>query len=138
MAELAQSQTSSKAASKSDQTSLETVDTFLSGDPDWKRLRSNTSENRDITYSSGYSQDGMATIKITSSENEWRVIYGLVTEGGSEPVSNITENPDYHNLDLPYNRFEDKQDAVEYAETLMQINLQNLFEEYGLKPDTDR
>ena len=132
MAKLLESKSNSEA-SKSYQTSSE--DCFLSDDPDWTELPSRRTNN--TTFTSGYSQDGMATIRVSEyGDDEWAVVYNLVTEGGSEPVSNILvedERPGFLSFDLPYNIFEEKHAAVEYAETMMQIDHEDLFREYGLK-----
>ncbi len=136
MAELLESQSSSETSSKPQASS---EDCFLSDDPDWSELASH-SENG-TTFTSGYSRDGMATIGVKEyGEDEWAVVYDLVTEGGSEPVSNILgdEKPGFRSFDLPYNIFDDRDTAAEYAETLMQIDLENLFREYGLRMDPFR
>lgn len=139
MAKLLESQPSSETASKPDPASSDELDRFLSEDPDWKRLASRSTNG--ITFSSGYSQDGMATLSVSEyGEDEWAVVYDLVTEGGSEPVSNILgdEKPGFRSFDLPHNIFDDKEDAVEYAETLMQVDLEEVFREYGLRMDPYR
>jgi hypothetical protein len=134
MAELLESQSYSETASKSHQTSSENC--FLSKEADWTKLPSRRTNN--TTFTSGYSQDGMAVIGVREyDEDNWAVVYDLITEGGSEPVSNILgdEEAGILSFDLPYNIFEKKDDAVEYAEILMQVDLEGLFREYGLKPD---
>lgn len=136
MAKLLESESNSEA-SKSYQTSS---DCFLSDDPDWAELPSRSTNN--ATFTSGYSQNGMATIRVSEyGEDEWAIVYNLVTEGGSEPVSNILgedEKPGFLSFDLPYNIFEEKDAAVDYAKTLMQVDLEEVFREYGLRPDPYR
>jgi len=140
MAELLESQYNSETTSKPHQNSSEDLDSFLSNDADWIELPSRSTSN--TTFTSGYSRDGMATLLISEyGEDEWAVVYNLVTEGGSEPVSNILdedEKPGFLSFDLPYNVFDEKWDAVDYAETLMQVDLENVFREYGLRSDPYR
>lgn len=134
MAELLESQSNSKTASKPHQTSSE--DCFLSNESDWVELSSRRTNN--IVYSSGYNRNGMATIGVKEyEEDKWIVLYNIINEGGSEPISNILgdQKPGLKSYDLPYNNFEKKENAVEYAETLMQVDLEGLFCEYGLKAD---
>lgn len=80
----------------------------------------------------------MATIGVHEWEDEWLVTYNLISEGGNEPVSSLYSDPDFYSFDLPDNRFEEKDDALEYAEKLMQTDLEEVFEDYGLRPDPRR
>lgn len=140
MAELLESLSNSETASKPHQTSSGELDSFVSDDADWTELPSRSSNN--ITFTSGYNRDGMATMRVSEyGEHEWAVVYNLVSEGDSEPISNILdedEKPGFLSFDLPYNIFDEKEKAVEYAETLMQVDLENIFREYGLRSDPYR
>ena len=121
---------------------LKSEDVLSSGE-DWSRLPSRPSSGRDyVTYQIG-SIDGTGTLRLEESpeglNQELIVVYEFVFGGGEEPVSSLLEEaPDVHTIDLPYNRFDSEDEALEYMDFVMDYGLENVLDEYGVGPAKSR
>lgn len=48
------------------------------------------------------------------------------------------EEPDVYTVDLPYNLFDDEGDAEAYMDFVMDYGVENVLEEYGVRPAKSR
>lgn len=85
---------------------------------------------------------GLGLLKVKETpvmENELLVVYEFVSAGEDEIYTNIAgEAPDIHTVDLPYNRFDDRESAEEYMGFAMDYGVENILREYGLRTAKNR
>lgn len=115
----------------------------LSSGEDWSKLPSRPSSGRDYaTYQVGGIY-GSGTLRLEDAPEELEfdlvVVYEFVFAGEEEIVSSLQdEDPDIHTIDLPYNRFDDEQEAEGYMDFLMDYGVENVLDEYGVRPAKSR
>lgn len=118
-------------------------ESVLSSDEDWSKLPSRPSSGRSYpTYQIG-GIDGSGTLRLEeapeSLERDLIVVYEFGFEGEEEVVTNLQgEAPDIHTIDLPYNLFDDEEEAENYMDFVMDYGVENVLEEYGVSPVKSR
>jgi hypothetical protein len=112
-------------------------------DEDWSRLPSRPSTGRDYpTYSIG-GIESSGTLRLEEApeglEKDLIVVYEFGFAGDEEIVSNLqSEDPDVHTIDLPYNLFDDEDEALDYMDFVMDYGVENVLDEYGVRPGKSR
>lgn len=115
----------------------------LSSGEEWSRLPSRPSSDRSYpTYKVG-GMDGSGTLRLEEApegfDEDLIVVYEFIFGGEDEPVSSLLdEDPDIYTIDLPENRFYDEDEALEYMDSVMDYGLENVLEEYGVRPAESR
>lgn len=118
-------------------------ESVLSSEEDWSRLPSRPSSGRSYpTYSIG-GIDGSGTLRLEETperfESNLIVVYEFGFAGEKEPVSSLLdEDPDIHTIDLPYNVFDDEDEALDYMDFVMDYGVENVLDEYGVRPAKSR
>lgn len=122
---------------------LKSADDVLSSGEEWSKLPSRPSSGRDYpTYQIG-GIDGTGTLRLEETPDDMEfdliVVYEFGFAGEEEPVSGLMEeDPDIHTIDLPYNRFDDEVEALDYMDFVMDYGVENVLDEYGVRPAKPR
>ncbi|MFB6180938.1 MAG: hypothetical protein ABEJ93_03605 [Candidatus Nanohalobium sp.] len=115
----------------------------LSSGEEWRRLPERPSSGRDYPTYHISGIDGSGTLRLEEAPEglEWDLImvYEFGFAGDEEPVSSLQdEDPDVHTIDLPYNLFDDEQEAEAYMDFVMDYSIENVLDEYGMRPAKSR
>ena len=110
---------------------------------EWSRLPSGPSSGRDYrTYGIG-GIDGSGTLRLEEAPEglgwDLIVVYEFGFAGEEEPVSSLLgEDPDVHTIDLPYNVFDDVEEAESYMDFVVDYGVENVLDEYGVRSAKSR
>lgn len=114
---------------------------ILENEENWSEL-STVGESNYPTYTIGGIGSGLGLLQMKETpelESELIVVYEFVSEGEDEIYTNIAgKEPDIHTIDLPYNQFDKRESAEEYMKTAMEIGVENVLRDYGLRRAKNR
>jgi hypothetical protein len=115
---------------------------MLENEEDWSRLSTVSSDSSYPTYTIGGVNQGLGLLQIEETpemNHELIVVYEFVSAGEDEIYTNIAgKEPDIHTVDLPYNQFDDREKAEEYAGFVMDYGVENVLRDHGLKTAKNR
>lgn len=114
----------------------------LENDEDWSRLSTVSADSSYPTYTIGGVNQGLGLLQVEETpemDRDLIVVYEFVSAGEDEVYTSIAgEEPDIHTVDLPYNQFDDREKAEEYAGFVMDYGVENILREYGLRTAKSR
>jgi hypothetical protein len=115
---------------------------LLENDEDWSRLSTVSADSSYPTHTIGGVNQGLGLLQIEETpemDHELIVVYEFVSAGEDEIYTSIAgEEPDIHTVDLPYNQFDDREKAEEYADFAMDYGVDNILQDYGLRTAKNR
>ena len=110
---------------------------------DWSRLPSRPSHGRSYPVYLIGGIDGSGTLRLKETPeglgSDFIVVYEFGFAGEEEPVSSLLdEEPDVHTINLPYNVFDEVEEAEGYMDFLVDYGVENVLDEYGVRPAKSR